>query len=85
MLPQPAVIGNVSINSGSLVYPGTWGLAANYQLDGFDRPIQQNDVARQLSLMMGVSDVVTNGMILLQKDSSGWTPRTGPGLGANNV
>jgi hypothetical protein len=76
MIQGPFVIGNIYVDSQRSNYAGTWGLAAPYQLDAEVRPIKVNDVARTVSSMLRMSDVVTNGFSLLNPvNTVRWAPK----------
>lgn len=70
---KPEVIGNISKNDP--LQRGTWGHAAPYSLAGENRPINVNDVARTITTMLGVQDVVSNGRPLLTPSGNYWVPR----------
>ena len=72
MLAAGGVIGNIKTASYNSTYPGTFGVAAPYSLDGFNRPIQVNDVARTISAMLGTDDIVTSGRSLLAPTGAAW-------------
>lgn len=82
MIKQNEVIGNIQKADYDTVYKGTFGVARPYVLDGFNRPIQVNDVARTISAMLGVDDIVTNGRSLLAPKGGVWSVRKAE---ANNV
>ncbi len=75
MIGQCAVIGNIQKATSSSSYKGTIGVAKPYVLEGYDRPIQVNDVARTVSAMLGVEDVTTNGRSLLAPSGQFWIPK----------
>jgi uncharacterized protein (DUF1501 family) len=75
MVAAPGVVGNIQKASLSNTYQGTFGVATPYVLDNFNRPIQVNDVARTLSAMLGVDDIVTNGRALLKPENGKWVLR----------
>jgi hypothetical protein len=62
-----AVIGNVKRDSGIGGYPGTWGVSEKFDLGGFNRPIQVNDVALTIAGLLGVlpQGLVTSGRSLI--------------------
>ncbi len=72
MINEVGVVGNIKKGGipGSTNYVGTFGYAANYELDKFVRPIQVNDVALTITSMLGVESVVTNGRSLLALDTA---------------
>ncbi len=74
LIKQVAVIGNIQKASYSSTYPGTFGVAAGFNLAGETRPIQVNDVALTITSMLGVEPVVTNGRSLLVPKGQGWVP-----------
>jgi hypothetical protein len=75
MIKENGVVGNITKASLSDTYKGTFGVAAPYVLDGFNRPIQVNDVARTITSMLGVKDIVTNGRALLAPKDGKWILR----------
>ena len=75
MIKKVGVVGNIQKADYSTTYKGTFGVAKNYVLDGFDRPIQTNDVARTITAMLGVDDIVTNGRALLAPVGGEWKLR----------
>lgn len=73
MLAEGGVVGNLKINKAATSnYQGTWGLAADFEMEGMNRPLQVNDVALTLTSMLGVENVVTNGRSLLQPKNGKW-------------
>ena len=78
MLKQNTVIGNIKTDDAALgQYRGTFGVAANYGLDGYKRPIQVNDIALTITSMLQIGNIVTNGRALLQKQGALWVAREG--------
>ncbi len=76
MVQGPSVVGNIQKAHYTNSYQGTFGVAAPYSLDGYDRPIQTNDVVRTITAMLGVEDIVTNGYSLLAPGGGGgWKVR----------
>lgn len=75
MIGQNSVIGNIQVASSSTKYSGTIGVAAPYEIDGSNRPIQVNDVARTITTMLGVDEVVTNGRPLLEARGTLWATK----------
>lgn len=76
MIQKVGVVGNIQKADYNTTYKGTWGVAKPYVLDGFNRPIQVNDIARTVSSMLGVADIVTNGRSLLAPSGGGaWVLR----------
>jgi hypothetical protein len=75
MIKKVGVVGNIQKASYNTTYTGTFGVAKPYVLDGFNRPIQVNDVARTISSMLGVADIVTNGRSLLAPSGKEWILR----------
>lgn len=83
MLAEGGVVGNLKINNTTTSnYKGTWGLAADFEMEGMNRPLQVNDVALTLTSMLGVENVVTNGRSLLQPKNGKWVLKKKE---ANNV
>lgn len=82
MIGANAVVGNVQKADYNTTYKGTFGVARDYDLGGLNRPIQVNDVARTITAMLGVDDIVTNGRALLKPDGTKWIARKEE---ANNV
>jgi hypothetical protein len=82
MIKQPACIGNIQKAGLDATYVGTFGIAKPYVLDDFNRPIQVNDVARTITTMLGVDDIVTNGRSLLKSSGGKWVVKKDE---ANNV
>lgn len=74
MVKKPQVVGNIKVADLSTTYKGTFGVVADYNLD-VNRPIQTNDVARTVTAMLGVSDIVTNGRALLAPVGTDWVLR----------
>lgn len=73
LISAPAVIGNIAINGAS--GGATDGISAPYRIGSSNRPIILNDVARTITTMMGVEDVVTNGNALMAPKGDGtWVP-----------
>src|SRR5690606_1086207 len=67
-----ACVGNVRTDTNL----GTYGVAANFQIEGEDRRLRFNDVARTITTMAGSPDIVTNGVSLMKPDGSGgWVPK----------
>ena len=75
MINKPSVIGNIQKNDYTTTYRGTFGIAKPYVLEGFNRPIQVNDVARTVTSMLAVEDIVTNGRVLLAPVNGFWQPK----------
>jgi hypothetical protein len=75
MIGAPAVVGNIQKASYDNTYQGTFGVATSYELGGLNRPIQVNDVARTITAMLGVDDIVTNGRALLAPTGGKWLAR----------
>lgn len=75
MVQETQVVGNIQKASYSNTYTGTFGVATPYVLDNFNRPIQVNDVARTITAMLGVDDIVTNGRSLLIPVNGKWVLR----------
>tara|TARA_Y100001935_G_scaffold250399_1_gene250470 strand:+ start:3029 stop:4663 length:1635 start_codon:yes stop_codon:yes gene_type:complete len=69
---SPMVIGNLSKNSRGL---GTWGGSASLNFGPEQRPIKVNDVARTITSMLGVQDVVSNGFPLMKYQGGIWVPQ----------
>ncbi len=73
MIGESTVLGNIQIASNSKTYQGTFGIAGTYMPDkDYNRPIQVNDVARTITSMLKVDDVVTNGRPLLEPQGALW-------------
>lgn len=82
MVTAPSCFGNIQKASYNNTYTGTFGVAKPFLTDGFTRPIQVNDVARTITAMLGVDDIVTNGRTLLVPSGKVWVPKKNE---ANNV
>lgn len=80
MLQKPAVIGNIQIADYNTRYKGTFGVSKPF--GGLPRAIQVNDVARTITNMLRVDDIVTNANPLLKPSGNFWIPKTEE---ANNV
>lgn len=76
---KPEVIGNIKINTAGA--RGTWGESATYFPNG-NMAIRVNDVARSVSSMLGVADIVSNGDSLVKQSGNFWVPKKSE---ANNV
>lgn len=71
MFNKPCVLGNIKKNGDGL---GTWGLSAPFSGNGDGRAITPNDVAKTITTMLGVRNIVTNGYPLLKKSGNLWVP-----------
>lgn len=75
MIKNVSVVGNIQKASYNDSYKGTFGVAANYNTAGENRPIRVNDVALTITSMLGAEPVITNGRSLLAPNKNGdWTP-----------
>ena len=73
MVGECTVLGNIQVASSSKTYHGTYGIAGIYMPNkNYNRPIQINDVARTITSMLKVDDVVTNGRPLLEPQGALW-------------
>lgn len=83
MINGAACVGNVVTDPGNNNYRGTYGVSANFQIEGENRKLRFNDVARTITAMAGSPDIVTNGVSLMKPDGTGgWVPKLKV---ANNV
>lgn len=71
MIAKTTVVGNIKSDT-SPNYLGTWGLAANHPLNDNKYPFRINDIAKTVCGMLGVRDVVNNGVYILKNNGTQW-------------
>jgi hypothetical protein len=75
MIGEMTCVGNIQKADYASNYKGTFGIAKPFVSDGFNRPIQVNDVALTITSMLGVDSIVTNGRSLLKPASGKWVAK----------